>query len=86
VISALGIDSGRMTANQKLFRAGPVQGDDQNAKSKCFVCDLFGCPADIHDENAGEWIIGNRDSQEFELNHQGKMKDANPANKLLTES
>ena len=55
-------------------------------KSECFVCDLFGCPADIHDENEVEWIIENRDSQEFELNHQGKMKHANPANNLLTES
>ena len=48
-------------------------GGDRNVKSKCFVCDLFGGPADIHDENESEWIIENRDSQEFELNHQGKM-------------
>jgi hypothetical protein len=52
-----------MTGQPEVIPAKPVQGDDQNVKSKCFVCDLFGCPADIHDENEGEWIIENRDSQ-----------------------
>jgi hypothetical protein len=36
----------------------------------------------VHPKGVGfSWSI-----QEFELNHLGKIKDANPANKLLTES